>query len=432
MSLFKFILSMQISLFITGQIFAQDLLTLEEAIAISLKKNHQIQVSRNTAKISANNAHVGNANFLPQLNLTSGVNYSDATSQTSMGPVEQQITVTSAQLEASYNLFAGLGDYYSFRKLKSQSKSAALSTKQTIANTIIQVANAYYAAASAADGLQIARESVVISLERLERMRKRSDFGQANQLDILNAEVDLNADSVSFLNAKQSFKESVRNLTLLLGLEGSSIITVENTVRFSSLSSFDILLERALQKNHTYRLAQSNLKTAQYDMNKSWSMHLPRLDLRGSYGYNQYAPDLEVKWDDPNKNLSAGLALSLNLFDGFKRSTQTQNARISLRNQELLADQARLNLEKEVRNAYSTWQNKRAIYEMNKKSLSSAELNFKRTQELHELGRLTNTQFREAQLNLVRSRFNLSQTKYQAKLAEITLANLSGDLFEEK
>jgi len=397
-----------------------------------LDKNHQIQVSRNTAKISANSAHIGSANFLPQLNLTSGVNYSDATSQSSFGPVEQQLTVTSAQLDASYNLFAGLGDYYTYRKLKSQSVSAELASKETIANTILQVASAYYLSASATDGLQIARESVQISNERFQRVQKQGDFGQANRLNILNAEVDLNADSVSLLDARQSLIEANRNLNLLLGLDGSKKFTVERQVNFESLASYEKLLLKALTKNSTYRLALSNLKGAQYDRNQSWSSHLPRLDLRGSYGYNQYAPDLDVKWDDPNKSLSAGLSLSLNLFDGFKRSTQTQNARIGLRNQELLADQTKLNLEKDLGNAYSSWQNKSAIYQMNQKNLSSAELNFERTKELYGFGKLTSTQFREAQLNLIRAQFNLSQTRYQAKLAEITLVRLSGGLFEEK
>ena len=413
-------------------VLAQDLLTLEDAIAIAFKKNHQIQVARNTAEISANNAHIGNANFLPQVNLNSSVNYSDAINQSAFGTFESKTTVTSAQVEGSYNLFTGLGDYYSYKKLKSQSFSAEMRSRQTIANTILQVASVYYMVASAADGLQIASEGVQISQERLQRVQRQGDFGQANRLDILNAEVDLNADSVSLLDARQSLVEANRNLNLLLGLEGSVNFTVERQVNFQILDTYSDMLQKALNKNSTYRLALSNLKGAQYGMNQSWSSHMPRLDLRGSYGYNQFAPDLNVKWDNPNKSLSAGLSLSLNLFDGFKRSTKTQNAKISLRSQELLAEQAKLNLENELSNAYSSWQNKSAIYQMNQKNLSSAELNFERTKELYELGRLTSTQFREAQLNLIRAKFNLSQTRYQAKLAEITLVRLSGGFFEEK
>jgi PAS domain S-box-containing protein len=175
---------------------------------------------------------------------------------------------------------------------------------------------------------------------------------------------------------------------------------------------------------------KAELDGARYDRNKSWSSHLPRLDLRGSYGRNQYAQDFDIKWDDPQKSASAGLSLSLNLFDGFKRSTQTQNAKIGLKNRELQLEQARLNLKKDLSNAFSAYQNKRAILKMEQKSAASAELNFKRTKELFDLGRLTNTQFREAQLNLVRVKYNLSQAKFQAKIAEINLLRLSGVLLK--
>ncbi len=425
---------MQIFLLAAGSLFAQELLTLDDAIAAALKKNQQIQIFRNTAKISANNAHLGNAGFLPQINAGAGVNYSDAVSQTTMGPAEMKTTVSSAQLDLTYNLFDGLGSYYTFRKLKSQSKSSALSARNGIENIITQTAAAYYALAATEDGAQIAREGLAVSVERLQRARKRADFGQANKLDLLNAEVDLNTDSVAYLNALQQLKESRQNLNVLLGLDREAAFAVSHEVSFSTLGSEHDLLDSALQNNAFFLQAKADLDGARYDRNKSWSSHLPRLDLRGSYGRNQYAQDFNVKWDDPQKSASAGLSLSLNLFDGFKRSTQTQNAKISLKNRELQLEQARLNLKKDISNAYSSYQNKRAVLKMEEKSTASARLNFKRTKELFDLGRLTNTQFREAQLNLVRVKYSLSQAKFQAKTAEINLLRLSGLLLkaEEK
>ena len=65
---------------------------------------------------------------------------------------------------------------------------------------------------------------------------------------------------------------------------------------------------------------------------------------------------------------------------------------------------------------------------LEEKNLESAELNFKRTQELFNLGQVTTTQFREAQLNLISARNNISSAKYTAKLLEIELMRLSGQL----
>jgi len=361
-------------------VMAQELLTLDDAISVALKKNHQIRILKNTQKISENLAHPGNAGFLPQINLNSGINYSEGTSQSSFGSFTQKATVSTAQVEASYNLFEGLGGYYTYRKLKSQSKSSALSARNGIEGTIVQVASAYFATAAAADVLQIARDGVKISQERLMRAKKRSEYGQANSLDILNAEVDLSADSVAFLNARQQLNEAQKNLAVLLSMPPESTFKVENIVRLGTVASEKALLSNALKHNAVYLLSRSNLNSAEFDLDKSWSAQMPRLDLRGAYGYNQYAKNLDVKWDDPQKNISAGLSLSFNIFDGFKRSIQTQNAKIGVRNQTILLDLAELNLKKDVSVAYSDFSNKLEVLKLDSKRVRSAEINFKRTE----------------------------------------------------
>ncbi len=427
---FKMLLILLMAAGLQSVTMAQELLSLDDAIAIALKKNHQIRILKNTQEISANLAHPGMAGFLPQVNLNSGVNYSEGTSQTSFGSFKQKATVSSAQIEASYNLFEGLGGYYTFKKLKSQSESSALSTRNGIESTIVQIASAYFATAAASDGLAIAREGLNISAERLARAQKRASYGQANALDILNAKVDLSADSVTFLNARQRLDEARKNLNVLLDREPDIDFRIENRVRLGTVESEAALLEHALHHNAAYLLAKSDLNSAEYELDQSWSSHLPRIDLRGAYGYNQYEKDMNVKWDDPQKNISAGVSLSLNLFDGFRRSTQTQNAKIGVRNKTILLNLAELNLKKDVSVAYTDYRNKVEILKVNRKRVQSAELNFKRTQEWFNLGRLTNTQFREAQLNLLMARNNLAQAKYNAKLSEIRLTQLSGLLLD--
>ena len=66
--------------------------------------------------------------------------------------------------------------------------------------------------------------------------------------------------------------------------------------------------------------------------------------------------------------------------------------------------------------------------DLEKKYVEASELNFKRTRELYSLGQVTTTQFREAQLNLIRSRSNVATAKYEAKIKEIDLLRLTGQL----
>ena len=47
------------------------ILSLEEAITIGLKNNYSIQIAGNDSKIATNNNTLGNAGFLPSLNISS-------------------------------------------------------------------------------------------------------------------------------------------------------------------------------------------------------------------------------------------------------------------------------------------------------------------------------------------------------------------------
>ena len=100
-----------------------------------------------------------------------------------------------------------------------------------------------------------------------------------------------------------------------------------------------------------------------------------------------------------------------------------------LENQQLVEEEAKLFLETDIINAYEAYQNSRYVLELEERNLVVAELNFSRTEELFNLGQVTNTQFREAQLNLIRAKNNISSAQYSAKLDEIELLRLSGRLF---
>ena len=422
-----------IPLLLLGSSFVQagELLKLDQAIELALQKNHQVLVARNTAEIAGNNAHIGNANFLPKLDLTGSVAYSEGTVQSNFGPVDIENTVSSAKVQASWNIFNGLGDYYNYRKLKVQAKAGDLSARSTVERTLVQVISSYYSFAEAEEAARIAEEGLQISQERYQRAQNKAQYGQANKLALLNARVDLNADSISWLNSRQQLKESRDALLVLLDMPVGKDITVDRSVNFLPIAGEQDLLNSALRNNADYLLSLENLDAARYDAGRAMAAHPPSLNLGASYGYNQYANGLAIEVDNPNTSLAGNLSLNFNLFDGFKRQIQNQNAKLGVKSRQILADQTKLNLQKELSVAYSAYYNQRDVLNLSKTSVESARLNFERSQELFNNGQLTSTQFREAQLNLIQSENALARATYQSKIAEANLLRISGKLITE-
>ena len=120
--------------------------------------------------------------------------------------------------------------------------------------------------------------------------------------------------------------------------------------------------------------------------------------------------------------------MSFDLFDGFQRRIERENAAIQTRSQELLEQEARLELDQALMSAYESYRNSRLVLDLERRNLGSAQVNFRRTSELYGLGQVTSTQFREAQLNLVRAESNVSAATYDAKVDEIELLRLTGRL----
>jgi outer membrane protein TolC len=391
-------------------------LSYSRAISIALKENLKIKMARNSALIARRNAHVGNAGLLPKMELSGETSY------------QEGISSTSTQLLASYTLFNGLANVLTWKKLQSGKRSGNLEARNQIEQILLEVSTAYYSAASAYEQLLIAQELLKISRERLERAEKRSLYGRATTIDVLSAQVDFASDQVTLNQSRFLWQESCRNLNVLLNRDVNCRFQVETEVNFASGFSLENLLAKALERNASYLTALEYLRQLRLDVRISASVFYPRLDITGSYGLSQSSDGWKINLNDPIENSRIGLNLKLNIFDGLKNLVQQKIAKIEYHNQELTVSDQRLILEKQVINSHEAYKNKLLELELEKQYVDAAELNFRRTQELYNLGQVTTTQFREAQINLIRSRSNVATAKYDAKLKEIMLLQLTGQL----
>ncbi|MCB0846562.1 MAG: TolC family protein, partial [Bacteroidetes bacterium] len=119
-------------------------------------------------------------------------------------------------------------------------------------------------------------------------------------------------------------------------------------------------------------------------------------------------------------------------FAGNQRKVLVQNAEINLLTSRHQQNEVLLELERDLSNAYYTFQSTLRQLDLDQKSLESAQENFDRTNDAFKLGQANSVQFREAQLNLLRVRNRINDLRFTAKLNEIEILRLSGQLIGEK
>lgn len=416
---------------------AQDRLGLDQVVQICLERNYDVVVARNTAEVAENSAVPGNAGLTPTIALNGNGSYSNNnTNLTFAGdipPVSQdgaQSQTLGGNVGLNYILFDGLGTIYSYKQLKNSAKIADLEARFTIENTLLQTVVTYYNVARLKQQYDITQSNLDISRDRLRRQEVGYDFGSSTKLNVLNAEVDYNADSVSVLQARQSWLNERRTLNQLLGFEIDTEYEVDTNVVYAPGLALDSMLSSAMQNNALLLAAAYREQGADFDIKRAQGQRYPRLDLNAQYGYTNNQNDAGILLEQENQGFSGGITLRWVLFDGDRISAQVKNAKLAYENSQELREKTNTGVERDVKNAWGNYENDLTVLEIERINVETNQINFERSQEQFARGQITSTQFREAQRNLALARINLNNARYTLKLSELELIRLSGRLLQ--
>jgi outer membrane protein TolC len=418
-------------------LFGQAVLRKTDAIDLALKSNFDIREADNNQNIALNNASKKNSGFLPTVSANGGVTYAITTSENTFtsGDVQSASGVQTerynASIGANYILYNGESRKYNFKKFQESLNVSELQSRGVIENVIVNIFNSYYEVARLTQNEITQKETLDVSSERLRRATYTFDYGQNTQLDVLNAEVDYNNDSINYLNIVQQLENEKRNLNLFLGREVNTVFSVDTIINYTKGLSREAILEKALSNNVTVLQQNAFVRSAEFDIKINNGATKPTVGLNTNYGWNQNNLGATSFVESQNsKALSYGATVSWNIFDGGQTSVRKQNNIIQLENQKLGMDRLKLNLNRDVNNAWSIYQTTLFVLKAQEKNLSTNERNFSRTREQQSLGQITSIEFRQAQLNLLNAKLNYNQAKYSAKNAELALLQLSGEIMD--
>ena len=421
--------------FLSISVKAQEVLTVSEAIELALENNYGIKIASNNNRIAENNTSVLNSGYLPTLTGNAGATYNldNTEAEFSDGRVTNLDGAESSRYNASlnlnYTLFDGLGRHYDYKRLKEQYQLSELEARETIENTIFQLFTVYYNVAQISENVDALEQTLSISKDRIVRAQYQFDYGQSTKLGVLNAQVDINNDSINVINSKQQLKNTKRDLNVVLGNAYGNEFSVDTLVNFKIDISKQDLFDKMMSNNVSLLQIEKNIAINEFTIKANKSGYLPTVGLTGSYGWNKNnnnaASFVAVS---TNTGLSGGVNLSWNLFDGGRTITQVKNAKINLENQQLQKESVLISVERDFNNAWDDYQNKLTIFRVQEENILTSKNNFDRTQEKFKLGQVTSIEFRQAQLNLLNAELSRNQAKYQAKIAELNLLLLSGEL----
>ena len=421
-------------MFFIANVYSQNMLTKEQALQNLLENNYAVKLSHNDIQLAENNASIYNSKYLPTVALGAGANYSNLNQETEAqnGTISTfdglETKTYNASVGINYTLFNGFNRKYASKQLQEQLAMSTIDAEATLELAILDVFSSYYQTAQVAENVTVLQEALQISKQRLKRTKYQYDYGQSTKLAVLNAEVDVNNDSINYINTKQILENSKRSLLVLIGDIQTQDFDIETGVQFVAMPTLEVLLAD-LQKNTSMQQLEKSLEIGEYGIKMSKSGYLPTLGANTSYGWNlgDY-PDTSLSAINMNYGLNAGLSLNWNIFDGGTTKTRVQNAQINQENQFLRKEQLEHQLKNLITNTYYNYQNKRLVLQTQEQNLQTAQRNFDRTTEMFKLGSVSSVEYRQAQLNLLNAQTAILSAKYDAKVVELQLLQLTGRL----
>ena len=430
---------------ITNYINGQKFISKEEALELVLENNFGIKVSKNTTEIVKNNSSILNSGYLPSLSISSGGNYTGSDTEIAFpgqfddqgNPLpnrvfeDQETQRFNAGLNLNYTLFDGLGRRYTYKRLKEEYALSELQLRETIEFTTLQLFEVYFNIAQLTESQKISQETLDISKDRLRRAEVAFIHGQGNKLSVLNAQVDVTNDSINLIQVNQQLGNTKRDLNLLMNQPINQDFDVGLDVSFVNSLQIESWLETAEQFNIELLKQKSNSQINAYDIKINQSGYLPTVGLIGSYGWNLNKSPATAFFPGTNNttySLGVGASLSWNIFDGGRTLTRVKNAKLSFNNQELIQQETKLSFERDLENALQNSINTKEIFEIQNKQVETATYNFERSEEQYRLGSITAIEFRQAQINLANAQNQRTIAKYRAKLSELQLIQITGQL----
>jgi len=419
-----------------GSIQAQTVYDLKGCIKTGLERNFSILITRNNEVIAKNNYSLGNAGFLPSIDLTgrhSGTledvtkNLTDGTQSVTNGEFS---TASYGTLSLGLTIFNGFNVQTTYKKLNELKQIGELNTQMSIENLLADIVSGYYNYIQQVQLLNNLKYAVTLSKERLRIDEDRYLLGSSSKLQVLQSRVYLNSDSSRLSKQNEVVRAAQIRLNELMAVEDLSVqfVSEDTSIVLNPDLLYEKMLEETLVRNTSLQIASKDKTLSEYDYKLVKSRSYPYLNMSSGYNYNYNTYSASTTRNQTSNGMNYGVTFGINLFDGLNQRREIRNSSTELQNKELKYREIEQSIKADLLTIFSAYSNYLRLITLEEQNLQTATENLEIAMERYKLGSLSGIDLREVQKSLLDAKESLLSVQYQAKLAEISLLLISGGI----
>jgi outer membrane protein len=406
--------------------------SLEECINYAYENNLQIKRQELNVDYNRNNFNQSKFNTLPNLNGHWNHSFSSGktldNSQDIPTYVNKNYWSGNVGVGSDMTLFSGLTILNDIKQKKYkflQSQSDLEKTKNDIAmNLTLGYLNILFAK----EQVEVAKSKLDVTSLQAERTRKLMEVGNVAQGEYFAIKAQESNDKLALVNQMNSLDIAYLDLTQFLDLDsagGFDIVVPENleVELLTAPQVVESIYAKALENMPQIRSAEFELKSAEKDLSKAWGQVSPSFGINGGL-YSYYSalamdplnPAADYPYTSQMKdyfNKQVGIGITIPIFNRLQVKNSISNAKLGVMNTQLVLDQTKLALYKEIQQAHADALAAMEEYTSSKEAVRSNQEAFKYAQQKLEVGLMNSVDFNVTKNNLVTAESAMIQAKYK-------------------
>jgi outer membrane protein len=412
---------------------AQELMTLEDAVAIGLQKNFDLQLRNREIQIANNRNHSGRAGRQPVVN--SFVNWNNSLNYSRLKFISgvEQIATNAYNT----NLSGGIQvDYALWDGGKGRNRQEILGYLALISsremefwaqNLIADIGQAYLSIQLQQAYVETLEEQLSFSRQRYVLAKKRQEIGSGSLLDVMQSEVSLRTDSTEWVKQRNVYERLQVNLLSLINLPPQSTYQYEALANPGPLPGYGFLLELLNKQNPEVMRQKAELMRMESEYKLAQSDRMPTLQV--FTGINSTYSQSAVGFVLSNVGMSpfAGVGIAYTLWDGKVRKWDQENARISWESSKIQLEKTKVDLSNQLFSSYKNYQNTLEMVEIERANVDLAKRNLSVARASYEAGGISDLELRSIQNLLLEAQFNFLNALKMVSEEKLNVFRITGD-----
>ncbi len=436
-----------VSFFYAGLMFGQQPLSLDDAIAIALDKSFAAQITEKQIEIAENNNIKANTGTSPSLTLNANVPFSfnrtfgDRFFTFGVVPGDSRVNYFESE-QLSIN---GLWPLYTGGRgsaIKEQLDLAVDQSEITLdgqqQRTVLDIIQNYYNISLQQERLEVLKELIQLSKDRIEFEEVKKEFGTSNSFNILQLEDALLNDSTDMINQYTQISLAMRNLLDVMNeeIDVDKYVIVDDLDFTAEVLDVETLKLDLIQSNNDITTLELNKKFAELNTKLQSAQRKPTISANGSFGLNRnvsgfLGDNIMTGTKDPitttrGYGLNLGLTASYNLFDGGLIKNNIANAKIEEEIADLTYKDVKQDLEIQLLNLIDNYNNNIKLLSITEQKLQLANENIGIAEERFRSGAINSFDYRNIQLTLLNTSFARLSILYDLIVTKSNIDWLTG------